>query len=156
MGGHPWWYFVPHKSDIEAALQELREREFKAGRYNPAMRFPQFPLTPESPSLGPRHASIDKALVSSGEGGTRSILDMMTVSTTPDYNVVSPLRDNTLKKLFGTTQPTHEAIEESDTLFENLERGKGVYIIVYSEGVPSEILFLPDTRLTSSRASCLD
>ena len=37
MGGHPWFYFVAYQSDINIALQNLRRREFEAGRYNPVM-----------------------------------------------------------------------------------------------------------------------
>ena len=36
MGAHPWFYVVPYQSDIRKAMLELREREFRAGRYNPA------------------------------------------------------------------------------------------------------------------------
>ncbi|MDX6693526.1 MAG: hypothetical protein QOF02_1129 [Blastocatellia bacterium] len=32
-------------------------------------------------------------------------------------------------------------IEESDELYEKLERGQGVYIIAYKDGQPSEIFF---------------
>ena len=141
MGGHPWWYFVPYQPDIDAALQALKEREFKAGRYNPVMRYPAFPITPESPSPGPQHASIKEALHSSGEDGTRSILDMESVSETPDETVVSPLGDHKLKELFGTTQPTHAMVEENDTVFEDLDRGEAVYIVVYEKGQPNEIFF---------------
>jgi len=39
MGAHPYWYFVKHEPDIDHALQQLREREFRAGRYNPVIRY---------------------------------------------------------------------------------------------------------------------
>jgi hypothetical protein len=44
MGGHEWFYFVEYQSDINSALQALRRREFEAGRYNPVMWFPPFPV----------------------------------------------------------------------------------------------------------------
>jgi hypothetical protein len=40
MGGHPWWYLVPYEKDVAKSLEALRQREFKAGRYNPAEDFP--------------------------------------------------------------------------------------------------------------------
>jgi hypothetical protein len=46
MGGHPWFYFVDYEPDVNAALQKLREREFRAGRYNPVVWFPEFPVDP--------------------------------------------------------------------------------------------------------------
>ena len=36
MGADPWWYYVKYQEDIEDALQDLRQREFIAGRYYPA------------------------------------------------------------------------------------------------------------------------
>jgi hypothetical protein len=44
MGGHPWFYFVDYEPDVNAALQKLRQQEFRAGRYNPAIGFPEFPI----------------------------------------------------------------------------------------------------------------
>ena len=67
MGGEPYWYFVPYQSNIQAALDSLRAREFKAGRYNPVMPFQRFTscctrmksrarsCSPVSPSISGRH-----------------------------------------------------------------------------------------------------
>ena len=139
MGGHPWFYFVDYEPDVEVALEKLREREFQAGRYNPVIDFPEFPVTPESPAPGPGHDSIEAAFEDADADGTRSILDMMQVSDTPDFNAVAPLPEEELINLFGTDKPTHEMIEGSDELYDVLERGQGVYIIVYQDGQPSEI-----------------
>ena len=59
MGGHAWTYFVPYQPDILAAMLALRRREFEAGRYNPAVRFP---MDRNAPSPGAQHASIEAAL----------------------------------------------------------------------------------------------
>ena len=140
MGGHPWFYFVPYQRDIDKALQELKQTEFRAGRYNPVIPFPDFPVGPDSPSPGPRHSSIRHALRASMEDGTRSILDMDSVSKAPDYCKVCRLGDEDLLRLYSTTEPTREMVE--DLLFlEDAERGQGVYIIVYKDLHPSEILF---------------
>jgi hypothetical protein len=141
MGGHPWFYFVNYEPDINSALQRLREREFQAGRYNPVIDFPEFPVTADSPAPGPEHESIEDAFEESDADGTRSILDMMTVSDTPDFCAVTPLPEEDLLDLFGTNKPTHEMIEESDELYDKLERGQGVYIVVYRDNQPSEIFF---------------
>jgi hypothetical protein len=74
------------------------------------------------------------------EDGTRSILDMDTVSPVPRYCAVCPLPQADLLRLYGTTQPTHEMVEEL-LFLEDAERGQGLYIILYKDGVPSEILF---------------
>ena len=141
MGGHPWFYFVEYEPDINAALQKLRQREFEAGRYNPAVDFPDFPVSPESPAPGAQHDSIEEAQEEADADGTRSILDMERVSDAADYGAVAPLARETLLDLFGTDEPTRETVEESDELFDALERGQGVYIIVYEGGRPSEIFF---------------
>jgi hypothetical protein len=54
MGSSPYWYFVPYEEDRNAALQKLREREFLAGRYNPVIDFPEFPID-EKTSPGKQH-----------------------------------------------------------------------------------------------------
>ena len=141
MGGHPWFYYVDYEPDIDAALQKLRHREFLAGRYNPATPFPEFPVDVNAPSIGAQHSSIEEAFEDADADGTRSILDMMNVSDTPDYCVVAPLPEEKLTELFGTDQPTYEMIEDSEELYEVLERGQSVYIIAYKDDEPSKILF---------------
>jgi hypothetical protein len=142
MGGHPWFYFVDYEPDVNAALQRLRQQEFQAGRYNPAIWFPEFPVGPQSPSPGAQHRSIAGALRAAGESGTRSILDMERVAAAPSYRAVAPLAREDLQRLFGTDRPTHDLVANSDELFEALEeRGQGVYIIVYKGNQPEEIFF---------------
>lgn len=141
MGGHPWFYFVDYEPDVESALQKLREREFQAGRYNPVIDFPEFPVTQQSPAPGAGHDSIEEAMEDADADGTRSILDMMSVADAPDFGAVAPLPLEDLRNLFGTDKPTHEMIEESDELYDLLERGQGVYITVYKDDAPSEIFF---------------
>jgi hypothetical protein len=141
VGGHPWFYFVGYEPDIDAALQKLRRREFDAGRYNPAVDFPDFPVTDESPTPGAQHDTIEEAQEDADADGTRSILDMERVADAADFGTVAPLARETLLELFGTTEPTREIVEGSDELYGVLERGQGVYIIVYEGGRPSEIFF---------------
>jgi hypothetical protein len=141
MGGEPWFYFVPYQADINAALQALRRREFKAGRYNPVTPFLEFPVDAAAPGPGAQHASIEEAIQDADADGTRSILDMERVSDEPDYGAVTPLSDDDLVDLFGTSKPTREMIESNDELFEVLERGQGVYIVAYRDDKPLEIFF---------------
>ena len=141
MGGHPWFYFVEYEPDIDAALQKLRQREFEAGRYNPAVWFPKFPVTPESPAPGAQHDSIEEAMEEADADGTRSILDMERVSDVADFGAVTPMSREILLDLFETEQPTREMVEGSDELYDALERGQGVSVVVYDGGRPSEIFF---------------
>jgi hypothetical protein len=141
MGAHDYWYFVNHKPDIDEALQELREREFQAGRYFPVTAFPEFPVGPDSPSPGAGHTSIKKAIRDAGETGTRSILDIQTIAAEPDFCVAAPVPEELLHSHYGTTQPTRPMIENNMEFLDEVERGHCVYIIAYKNGKPDEILF---------------
>ena len=63
------------------------------------------------------------------------------VADTPDYGVAAPLPKDDLMNLFEIDKPTREMVEDSDDLYELLDRGQGVYIIVYDGSQPSEIFF---------------
>ena len=141
MGAHSYEYFVPYEADLNAALERLRQREFEAGRYNPAMPFLTFPIEEGSPAPGPQHDSIQEAVEDAAEDGTRSILDISLVDSRPDYGVAAPLSNARLQELFGTAQPTRAMIQENLEFFEDIERGQCVYIIAYQDGIPSEIFF---------------
>ena len=98
MGAHPYYYFVEYQSDVESALQDLRQREFQAGCYNPVQPFPDFPIRPDSPAPGAKHRSIDEAREAADEDGTRSILDIEAVSDIPSLCVAAPLGKEELKR----------------------------------------------------------
>jgi hypothetical protein len=141
MGAHPWYYSVPHVDDVAGALSALREREFRAGRYYPAETFPRFPVDINH-APGCRHASIEAARQAAGANGTRSIVDIVRVGERPDFGVASSLSDDELEELFGTTTPSAEDVMDCDDLFDQIERGHGVYVTTYDSGVPSQIVFL--------------
>jgi hypothetical protein len=142
MGGHFWAYTVPYQQDIRRALEALREQEFRAGRFwQPDEVQPGFfgPLLGRGPSKPRRPVSIAEALKISDATGTRSILDMERVTDTPELGAVSPLRPEDLRQLFGTERPTLEAIEKSDEFIDRLDRGQGVYIVLYQQDNPERI-----------------
>ena len=141
MGGHPWYYSVPYAEDVSGALNALREREFRAGRYNPAEMFPRFPVD-ASHVPGCRHASVEAARQAAGASGTRSIVDIMRLGDRPDFGVASSLSDDELEGLFGSKTPSTEEILDCDELFDQIERGQGVYLTAYEDGEPVHIVFL--------------
>jgi len=141
MGAHPYWYMVKYRTDVEAALQELRDREFRAGRYNPVIRFLDFPLGPNPPAPGAQHATFAEAFEDAGADGTRSIIDLERVSEEPELGAVTALGDEAMQDVFGTTRPTREMVEENEDLWEDLERGQGIYIVLYRDDQPDEIFF---------------
>ena len=141
MGGHPYWYTVPYQPDIHKALQELRQKEFQAGRYNPVTPIPEFPITASSPAPGPGHRDIDEALQASDADGTRSILDISAISADPDYFSAAPLSDAALNSYFGTTQPSRAMLDSNAPFLKNVKRGHAVYIVLYEDGIPVELYF---------------
>ncbi|MDP9173125.1 MAG: hypothetical protein M3O30_04565 [Planctomycetota bacterium] len=141
MGAHPFWYFTRYQADIDRALQELRDMEFQAGRYNPVMPFLAFPAERNTSAPGAQHSTIEEALEQSEADGTRSILDLQTIGDEADFGVAAKLADVMLKKLFGTTQPTHEMIESNMEFFDEIERGQGIYAVVFKDGRPDELFF---------------
>jgi hypothetical protein len=141
MGAHPYLYSVKYDPDVEAALQDLRQREFEAGRYNPVQPFPKFPIHHNSAAPGARHSSIDEAREDAAEDGTRSILDIERVAEEPDFMVAAPLPDEELAQFFGTTQPTQEMVSDHLEFLEAVERGHCVYFTVYKDGRPEGLVF---------------
>jgi hypothetical protein len=172
MGSHAYVYFVDYQPDIDAALQALRQREFEAGRYDPAIaeatgqHMYQFKFPPDASSSAPgaAHASIDEALGAAMEDGTGSILDLQRALNEPPQDVGDPfasflaawpLSEHELMLLFQTTTPSRAQLwdviagksnnvdrEVVDRFWNRIDRGTGRYIILYEDGNPSEIFFV--------------
>src|SRR4051812_42531280 len=140
MGAHPYWYTVRYRPEVDAALDDLREREFRAGRYNPVVPFIDFPISPASQAPGPQHRTIAEAVAASDAVGTRSILDISGVADEPDFGVACPLPDNVLQSLYGTTRPSLAAVEGNMDFLEEVERGHAVYVVCYTGGAPTELV----------------
>src|SRR5262249_8640179 len=147
MGAEPYWYIVPYESDIEAALQKLRQREFRAGRYNPVTPFPKFPVDLNAQPAPAQHGSIEEVLEDADEDGTRSILDIQHVAPAPfdgsreQFSTAFPLAEADLEDLFGSVRPTREVVESNDEMWELLERGSAIYVVLFDNDRPSEIFF---------------
>ena len=167
MGGHPYWYYTDYQSDVPTTLRALRWQEFSAGRYNPAVPFILFPITDDTTAPGPQHSSIEEALEDSDASGTRSILDISTVSPVSYeealeasgqggvnlYCTTFPVTADELNRLFNTDKPTHQMIESVIVLAQEIEdvveefwdsiaRGMGRHILVYEDDEPAEVFFI--------------
>ena len=131
-GSQLWDYCVPYQPDLNMVLAELREREFKAGRFYHS-------------ELKPK--DFDEAIRNADAAGTRSIIDIEKVSRTRDIMAVSPAPPEKLRALFGTDKPTHAMVEteskkmprEYQAFLMTYDRGEGVYIIIYDGDRPSEV-----------------
>lgn len=127
MGAHPYMYVVPFHDDFGAALQALRNDVFERGAY----------FGGES-----RPRDIKQAVARSGETGTRSILDIERVSRTPALRCAAPLSSEELHRYFGGQQPTARMVEESDQLWEELERGMARFTVIQEAGAPKQLMFV--------------
>jgi len=146
MGAEFWSYFVPYQDDIRAALEALREREFRAGRFHqPPLIYPGFfgKMFGRQPSKPKPPKSIREAIqiADTNAEGTRSILDMERISDTPTSGALSSMPQDELRRIFGTEQPTREMVEQSEKLTERIDRGQGIYVVTHRQGKPDGIYF---------------
>jgi hypothetical protein len=133
MGGNPWHSFTRYQPDINAALQNLREQEFRAGRYgfdywaNQTMTSLEsigatFPTILErnnqklsADELIEKHGSVSAAIEAilneTAPDGTTSILDIEYISDIPQPSAACPLSENELQEIFKTVEPKREQIE---------------------------------------------
>jgi hypothetical protein len=146
MGGHFWSHHVPYQEDIRAALEALREQEFRAGRFRlPTQISPGFfgRFLGRKPSKPKPPATIREAIkiAETDATGTRSILDMERISDTPTPATMSPVPREELTRLLGTVQPTREMVENCEELIDAIDRGCGIYVVTYKAGKPDGIYF---------------
>jgi hypothetical protein len=126
MGAEPWSYFVPFETNVADALHKLRISVFESGNYRGSE------LKPQSP---------EEALVNMEDSGTASILDIMQISATPDFCSVCPLPEAKLERFFGTVRPTHAIVASKLGFYEEIDRGQGIYVVVYKDDFADEYFF---------------
>ena len=166
MGANPYCYVTDYDADVSRALHMLRQREFAAGRYDPALQaanpptytFQQrFPPDERFPSPGAQHASLEEAFQSGMEtaSGTGSILDIVGVSPTPEMLHASPSTRDALIAAFATAEPSrdqalgltssdmsnHEQIMKMMMFWEEIGRGECRYFVIYDNGAASALFF---------------
>lgn len=97
-----------------------------------------------SAELPPVPQTINEVLERNGLDGTHSILDIDHIASQPEDGAAIALPEELLMQYIGTDRPTKAMVETAQTKFDlcgYLERGQGIYIIIYQDGVPSEIFF---------------
>lgn len=138
MGAYASWSVVKYNPNVEAALRQLRDREFRAGRYNPVVPFIPFPIAAASPAPGARHGRRGDAR----RGRRRHAVDPRHRARRPRSGLLHrlPLGDDVLEDLYGTTRPTREAVEENMDFLEEVKRVHAVYVVLYRDGEPDGLL----------------
>lgn len=178
MGSDAWHHFTPYQVDINAALQQLKEREFRAGHYgfdywlsqmDELLRTLGVQSSTTTDALEAAHnmkttfadelikkygtvqAAMDAVLRESNDSGTKSVLDMIRVTSEPNTCAVCPLTEEELCEIFSTNQPSHEVLENillnetepesCESFWDSIGRGEGRYVIIYESGQPVELFF---------------
>jgi hypothetical protein len=142
MGASGWSYYVPYQPNLQAALQELRQRVFQTGDYwwavpyefgKTAADFPNRPQTEEE--------LWAEEIVQ--ESGTHSILDMSNVVTdneTPDYGTVQPVTEAEAIERLGVAKLTRAHVDALQSLA--TQRWFGRCAVLHdAAGEPNEIYF---------------
>lgn len=166
MGATVWSYRVPFQQDIGAALEQLRWTVYLEGDYimrdpDPSLQLTEAEFRATLPGNGDdgdlgtfqlewwrearlRPVPVDPdSLFASQDDGTHSIIDMQAVSATPDYFTVSPLTDEQLVEIFGTTMPSaDQVVDLEDSVLAQRQRWHGAYVISFDGPTPTEIHFL--------------
>ena len=163
MGASNWYYFVPYQSDINKALQELRQQVYNVGDYyksqvpydyknmTEAQIKKEYGGWEDSDALihdalyyhsMPEPTDPDSLVVWNREEGTHSIIDIERTSDTPNLSTAAPLPEETLLELFGTVKPNHAQVDAKKAVINELRsRWHGTYIVVYKNDEPDELFF---------------
>ncbi len=168
MGSTAWCYTVDYQSDVNAALQQLRQQVYERGDYYREARDPDLDMTEADfrASLAPRDTDperydaivdewlerksrpvptdLDTLVAAQPHSGTHSVIDMINgVSAEPSFATVSPLAPDNLMYIFGTLRPSANQVEAwmSTDLVDERDRWVGTYIISYDDDRPARIHF---------------
>ncbi len=143
MAVQPYWYLVPWQEDPQEALDLLRQREFVAGRYNPVMTRLDFVEPAFSKQYrAAQHDSIEDAIMDAGEEGTRSILDIHTISERADFGMAAPMPRAALLELYGTERPVEAMVRANKDFLRWTAPAQCIYLTVHdASGQPTHTLF---------------
>lgn len=87
--------------------------------------------------------SITELLERAAECGTHSILDIEQTATRPRFGAADPMTGAALRRVFRTTEPTHEQVEAHwPGIAESLGQWQARYLVVYRDGQPQEYAFI--------------
>jgi len=136
-GASEWRNLAPYSDDVAKVMEQLKWEVLRSGDYYK-----------RNPKRKPR--SPEQALQMSGEDGTHSIMDMLTVSLVEagrfkcEVATICPLPKADLVKLFGTERPTRAMVDAYDkrlALSTFQPRGSAVWIKVYEGATPKWLYF---------------
>jgi len=129
MGGDAYYYIVDYEENFHAALEKLRRSVFLKGEFYGADRNPKTPA---------------EALENAQEEGTKSILDILQISDSPDYCCATPLTHQEKLDYFQSEFPSVEILDklhEYNDFWLNINRGMAKIAVFYEGTIPKKLLF---------------
>jgi hypothetical protein len=163
MGASEWMSFAPYQPDMNKVIQDLREDAFRNGKYynfaeyalkqlrdldyedyNPYEYHPRYRLTKaelERLKILSQPETLEDLIKIQGDSGTHCIIDIDGISPTPQYRMATPVSEEQLVELFGTTKPTRTMVEMLKPHFKDLinEYWMAVCLVVYKNDEPDEV-----------------
>jgi hypothetical protein len=142
VGASAWDYYVPYRTDLNAALLDLQARVLAEGTYywagggaafGEAKQFPNRPMTMDD--------LWAEEIVQSE--GTHSILDMNRVvgpGEKPDFGTVEPVTPEEARRCAGTEVLTREHVPLLDDLADRRWFGRCA-VLHDADGRPTELYF---------------
>lgn len=119
-------YVVEYEEDVRKAFEKLRRRVFESGEFFGA----EFP--PES---------LEKVVELTKTVGTRSILDIVSISDRPQYCYAAALTLEEMRRFFGIDRPTLPVVQQCEEVWKTIKKGSARYVVVYDGDTPRSILF---------------
>ncbi|OQA88270.1 MAG: hypothetical protein BWY31_00432 [Lentisphaerae bacterium ADurb.Bin242] len=126
MGAEAYTWITKYRKNLGDALAAAREETFAAGKFIGA---------------GEKTATIEKAIELGAECGTGSLLDIVSVSDSPELCSVCPVSREDLLEFFGTERPSFAEIEKCMPFWESFDRGEARAVTLYENGKPAKICF---------------
>jgi hypothetical protein len=159
MGASAWRYIVAYQPDIQAALDALRQEEFVAWKQaHPRQRYKSIDALLRAVGADGTSSILDVSRISTTPLPTtkhnfshynfHDPQDMARFMAAMNEYIgkVFPLASEDYLAFFGTIQPTRRDIEQAASalhaLYQRIERGSGIYLILYQGDQPTELYFM--------------
>jgi hypothetical protein len=142
LGASGWDYYVLYQPNLQAALEELRQRVFAAGDYWWAVPYEFGKSAADFPNRPRTEAELWAEEIVQ-ESGTHSILDMSHVvadNEVPDYGTVQPVAEMEAIERLGVAKLTRAHVDALQPLAARRWFGRCA-ILHDAGGEPSEIYF---------------
>ena len=126
MGSESYVWVTRYRKNLTEALERARNEVFLSGKFIGAELYP---------------ATFQEAWAHDPEGGTGSLLDIVSVGGPDDFCSVYPLSAAELLSFFGTERPALDEIRNCTEFWESFDRGQARAISLYENGRPAKICF---------------